>query len=663
MAIIESLQNAIESGRVPSVEEIGGIEAVRSSIDSLARSPFLDIISVIARQSTASDRVEFAKVLVLGIKLSTYPEQFRAALEEILSDAEIYESVGKELPMLLAERVESRNRTNTPLVSAYALEALLKLALSGRINKHRYLALLIETNDTESPLFAEHAVTLAGAAFHVWNEPDLLRVLENLSRIPEASDGAWFELGLAWLRNGLSSSDASGVLKCLDTARGYFSRSNEAGEQRDDALAYLSVVDAVRQFASGESAAVIGKTTSELERALQRRAMWVDVAGVPEWMRPRFDREAQWGLLVRQIQLVASKLNRSSWLNASSVMEHVLAVYDADRTISSGPGLQHLVRPRIEDAFVRERGLFAHLDDVLSENVLPDISADVAQELRKRIAAQFEEHKPPGKAHEGSPYPWLRAILGDEFLESLPPKTAEQLEGVVRNHKLSFDLTADSVSQRIFKSIQEKLASNTDYCPPAKGEFDFLILQIIAFCRDRLDASSKERGKRGAYLYEPDAKEGDLQSDLRDFLQGNCLWAEVRTEVEGIGAGRADIYVAITPRRYVIELKRELIDSKKEAIEKYLAQTISYQVTNLRIGFLGVLDLSLGSGPPPHLEENFWVATFVSKGSDALRHAVVFRVPGNLPRPSSFSKASSTIATKKSQKPSAPKKAPAPQKT
>ena len=199
-----------------------------------------------------------------------------------------------------------------------------------------------------------------------------------------------------------------------------------------------------------------------------------------------------------------------------------------------------------------------------------------------------------------------------------------------------------AVGIRLYSSSFGKSAHRFAGCAYYRGEtkieFDNLLLQIIGFCKDRLDASRKERGERGRYLYDSSATEWQLQSDLREFLQGNCPWADVRSEVEGIGAGRCDLIVSCGDlRRYIIELKREFHDCYHEGLQSYLKQSIAYQATNIPLGFLGVLDLTTRSAPPPHLATNIWVESSESRIGDT-RYAVVFRIPGNLVLPSSFSK-------------------------
>jgi hypothetical protein len=190
---------------------------------------------------------------------------------------------------------------------------------------------------------------------------------------------------------------------------------------------------------------------------------------------------------------------------------------------------------------------------------------------------------------------------------------------------------------RIFENIEAALADSDHYRGDTKQKFNALLLQVLNFCRDRLDAGRKQMGRRGKYLFSASATEWDLQADLREWLTGNLNAGEVLTEVSGISIGRADVFVTFGGTRFVIELKKEDGSVDRESLRTYLGQAVAYQVTNIRLGFLGVLDLTQSAAPASHLEENVWVEKVQVPTENVLRHVVVFTVPGNLQIPSSLS--------------------------
>lgn len=241
-----------------------------------------------------------------------------------------------------------------------------------------------------------------------------------------------------------------------------------------------------------------------------------------------------------------------------------------------------------------------------------------------------------GERHEGARFPLLSGVLTGEQLVSLSIDAAEQLEAAMGNKVWFQKEVGNPVVQCLGERLSKELLENDQYIGNVRVVFDSLMFQVLTFCRSRLDASRRKLGSRGEYRFHPDAVEWDLQLDLNEYLSGNLV-GEIGTELSDIATGRADICVSFGPQQFVIELKKEEHDCSKAGLHKYLGQTIAYQVTNMRLGFLGVLDLTRRAGPAPHLEESVWVETIVPVGSTLPRHVIVFRIAGNLQRPSEIS--------------------------
>jgi hypothetical protein len=63
-------------------------------------------------------------------------------------------------------------------------------------------------------------------------------------------------------------------------------------------------------------------------------------------------------------------------------------------------------------------------------------------------------------------------------------------------------------------------------------------------------------------------------------------------------------------QRYIAEIKRELANALRDNLEdKYLAQAVEYQGTNVPLGLLLVLDLTAHPHGLPHLRDTVWVGT------------------------------------------------------
>ena len=103
---------------------------------------------------------------------------------------------------------------------------------------------------------------------------------------------------------------------------------------------------------------------------------------------------------------------------------------------------------------------------------------------------------------------------------------------------------------------------------------------------------------------------------------------------QNIGGGRIDLMVSFDGFRFVIELKREQDDATRSGLAGYLRQAGAYQVTDVAVGMLVVLDTT-ADALAPHMRDNVWVDVLAAAepgGTD--RYLVVVRVPGNRKSPS-----------------------------
>ena len=160
-----------------------------------------------------------------------------------------------------------------------------------------------------------------------------------------------------------------------------------------------------------------------------------------------------------------------------------------------------------------------------------------------------------------------------------------------------------------------------------------VVVSTILFLARCMDLQRGGETGRSAYLFDPNAKEKDLQSDLIDWYRGNAH-GDPYIEPQDIGGGRVEIVFPVNGDRFVVELKREQANASKESLRKYLEQAAAYQATSICIGMLVVLDITSES-LPAHLRDNVWVEQVLSPepgGTD--RFVLVVRVPGNRSSPS-----------------------------
>lgn len=635
MSIVTAIEDLLSRGAPVTMEAVGGRSAVEAETDALVRSPHVDVLVGWAVDAAPGDEALLDNLVTKGFEHAGYAGTLRSASDALIASDSVRSRVGIRLGKALEARAASRDDNRNGLIAAYALETWLRLALGQVVQRHRLMSVLVDIQPDENGLFVEHAAKIVGAAFHAWGEKDLLTVLERLRRNPTASGEATFEYGNALLSIALDGDDRQEIMGGLETAGTLFAEAVRLDPDRSDAQVYAAVIDVVQSFARGAGETDLGLAVKALEAAAADRAFLLSAGRLPDWLAPRLDRDVQWLELLDIVPRLAADLERPSWLLACEVLDRLLKVYDADRTIAGGAGFGALIRPRIEASFVRERGLLAHLDDRLRDDEFIGENREAADALRGRIAEMAAGSNPPGKLEEGAYTEKFRGALEDI---GAPAPFIDRVMGVADGRLVLNGGIAKPVVQSVFAGIRSSLEGSPHYDGEVRKTFDRLVLQVILFCMDRLDAAKKEMGSRGDYLFAKNPAEGDLQKDLREFLVGNITEGELQTEVEGIAKGRCDLYIGHGGWRFLIELKKHEAHVSRAVARSYVGQAASYQGTSVKLGMLGILEIVGRTGPPPALEDCVWFDSVVPENDQTVRHLVVFKVPARMRRPSELSR-------------------------
>lgn len=648
--LIVLIERHLQDDTPLTIASLGGIAALTAQVNSLVLSPYLDVLAELAVDALPAEVAEIDSILLEGFAKCQTPTVVRSAIDIIMQHESLRKRVCTGLAVVLEIRVDAQTTDAESLTAAYALEGLLRLALASCIKKFIPLKALTSNRPDTNGLYAQHAAKLVGVAYTIWSEPDLKDTLKELRKIEDAEGEACFELALVALSEALNAGSVEEIQKYLELASLYLRDARAVDENRADAVAYAAVVDIIQGFHTGAEIAFIDERAEVLSNAVRDRAMLLGNQYLPEWLIPRADREIQWARLVRSVQQACKDLARPSWLRASAVIENLLLVFDADRSFQTLGGLGQLLRPNIEASFVRERGQLALLDELLEEPDWDQNHKKTALALRARIGLLTTSDNSSGKQFPEGLYPKLQQVLRiSQLPHDWSPEQLHHLETALNNRHISPRDFSNPVIQRLLTEITSKLEACQDYIGNVREHFNELLAQVFTFCKTRQDGGSKELRDRGSYLRNPDATEFDLQQDLWQWLAGNYRECEILDEVEGIGTGRADLFAAFGGHRFVLEMKRHHGHLDRAAAKKYCNQAATYQNTNVKLGFLGVLELSNRFGPPPSLEECIWHESVLPENSSIVRHLIVFRVPGNLNTPSSMS--TKTIRSKKSTTP------------
>lgn len=146
-------------------------------------------------------------------------------------------------------------------------------------------------------------------------------------------------------------------------------------------------------------------------------------------------------------------------------------------------------------------------------------------------------------------------------------------------------------------------------------------------------SSDQDQKDQGTKDDQRDQFEKDLQMHCHRFLRAGGLNAKV--EVSDVAGGRADIHVSLGKVELVIEVKREDDDATFPALkDAYAAQATEYSNTNVRIGFLLVLDRTRTDGTAGDIQEKVKVTTVTKAGDTVPRTLVMISVPAKRKRPS-----------------------------
>jgi AraC-like DNA-binding protein len=635
MSSLSLLEARLAESQEVKIADLGGVDAILADADQLCAAPILDVLVDLVAAASDAERCRLYDFLAVGFDSARDPQSFRDAIDRLISNTTLRASMAQAVVEILTRRIQQRATEREALIAAYSLEGLFRLSIEGVVSRYRPLLELADVAGDAPGTFARHVAKIGGTAFHLWGGDDLLEMLRRLLANEEAEGEAAFELGLAHLSRALDSIDMPSVLAGLETSRMFFERASQVDAERADARAYLSAIDLVTGFAAEREAQEMQNVLSALMEAGRERAAELSAGNVAAWLAPRLDEDLEWFELARRLRHAVDDLARPSWVYAAASMDQILAIYNARCTIAHGDGLRSILRPRIEASFIRERGLAAHLDDLLEEDFWPDQQRAIAEELRARLEEIHRSGAGPGKVEENGRYPLLARILQDRpALEQLPDEMARPIEQALTDYELRPLAIANPVLQRTLATLRTSLAHCSEYEGTVRHTFDALLQQLLVFCSDRQNADIRDLGSRGQYLRADHPSESDLQIDLREFLVGNLTGADVLPEVRGVATGRTDLRVSFGGPTFIIELKKHDGHFSREAADHYRAQATSYQASNVRLGFLGVLEVVDRAGPVPSLEECFWHSAYIPDGSELVRHLIVFKVPGRLKAPS-----------------------------
>lgn len=557
------------------------------------------------------------------------------------------------------------SRTHLDLIGGIALESSARLVLAGAASAYGLLDRLRRLGRDLPRLddnYALRTVRVAGAVAEHYDAPEVPRLLEQLLQHDDVAEDAAYELGMLTLRQALHTEDTDLAHDLFLQARQHLTDASQ-DEQRPDAAAFGLAIDAILAYSAGAATDDLGH---RLDEAVVDLRMNLD--GLPAgWRSPRLDTLSAWQQLLDSFARAQAADRPSSWLHAGAVINDLVTVYMAHRTLNllartdgapepePAHGLHRLLAPRVEHTLHSREGGLALLEQWLEElSQDPDHDQDPTTPIVREQALALRqallpggERPPPKPDRAASSLAGLGLSAHDTQtladLLATAPELADRLTTMTQAHRAQSPIDEVPIIAATYRDIQRQLQQQ---CPSGyTGHFaldiDRMLLHLLRFLDLRLAETQKYGGHARAYLRrlkkdDPKPLEAELGRDLRDYLRGQGL--RVQLEVTNVGAGRVDIAWQPHDELITLELKRDWNDPSWQAYtDQYLPQAIAYQVAGPPVNFLIVLDLTDKPEGLAAIPACVTVRTVPGPAGDPRpRTVLMLRVQGNKRDPSSL---------------------------
>lgn len=188
------------------------------------------------------------------------------------------------------------------------------------------------------------------------------------------------------------------------------------------------------------------------------------------------------------------------------------------------------------------------------------------------------------------------------------------------------------------EALLAELAADSDFTGRVAEDVGTVVRSVVRYVAHRLGNPALFM-RAGAEDGET-VVEQDLADDFEQWLAAAPLSrGSVTVEVRRVGGGRADVLIAFATHRVIVELKRELADASRAALEAHYAdQAASYQATDYPFGVVLVLDISQEQTTAlAHLRDLVWTSE-VAVDHATRRRLVWCLVPGRRVTPSALSR-------------------------
>jgi hypothetical protein len=636
------MEKVLSAGRNPAVADFGNLHNILSHPEVVAATPFApEFVTLVMDES--GPEIESTASFVAEVLMRARQDITISELVDVMVDY-------APLPAPLEQRCFlhwlglANGRDNPTSVRTAALRGALLMKRQDARRTARLAGDIALSDVADDPDYLAHAARIGGYLHAEAPNDGIVAFFQALLDQDAATDEASFELGMSRVGLAFAAGTTDAAREHFNEARSLFEKASARREARADAKVLAIAIGLLEGFYQGQITQ-LATPLEELRREAFAYAAYSDfeddfLAGA------KSVEVAAWASLAVRLDTLDETLQKPAWLDAVRIIEtELLVIYSASRSIfrrSIDGGLEWLVRPRIEASLSRNHAQLYVLRDWLMEKGEGEIGAAAADLIAGTESALGGAPPRPTKAAPRSP--GVAAVLETGSLSYLDREriTHDVITnvGLIEKENISPTLVHAVASvAKAFEAIPE--IANV---PQTKILVETMIYKTLLFLETRLDMTPGV-DPTVKYLFvadsEPHPLEKDLQQDFIRFLRNGKLGTV--SELAGVGGGRVDVSHSYKGSRFVTEVKREASDASFEnLLTAYGEQTALYQITNIPIGILLVLDLTTSNGLSGDLRTLYKPAIGDLLKDGVSRGVLIVRVPTRRISPSA-----ATVAAKK----------------
>lgn len=609
-----------------NIENLGSLELLYDKIDEVKESKFIAEVLVAIVNSLKKlsvDNQQKAEKIIKSI-LEVCNDEF--AIQEISNSIlDLDDTFGSTCFRICLD--QALNKGKKSIVRSWFLEVSYRFVLLDSTKRFMFIGSLLETAIDDCPEYLRHFSKISGAVYSNWQEIDILEKLLEIKEAISHEDEVWYELGMSYLQIALNAQDHSTAVFNFCNAKDHFKNSYELSNERLDAEAYYKILLILTSFPDKSSSLDYQKLIDDVRCAVMLHNAWHSSKEDSIWLAARQTEIANWFTLIDKLQHLLVHLKEPTWFEPKIVIEtYLLNIYTASRTIlkrTEEGGLEKLIQPNINSSLIESNSKLFLLDkwlDIERSSELTQLGNNLKSKLNEAKETHLNEVTNEFKKLSAE-IPFKYNSPFNQFIDDCNSCCTDGVSPVI-----------EQILIQILKDVEE----NSSYqIAKVKKGFHMVLNQSISFLETRMNGTVGDN-KRMAYLYESDTRplESALQEDFHDYLSGNLINAGVTVEKNNIAGGRIDVNVSFGSFNFSVEIKRDWKDCSFESLKsKYLGQAAEYLNTDVKIGFLMVLDLTDKSSGIRSIESSVKVE-IVRKENDPIERAiVVIVVPGNRKTP------------------------------